>query len=73
MLGYSLVAMITDLWRIGIGAWQTVYTLLRQFLMAVLTEILSIETLDFLKRIIFFKSFNSVFFPAGNKTCLQTG
>ena len=41
----------------GIGVWHTLYTMLRQLLMKLQTEILSIETSDSLKEMIFLKSF----------------
>ena len=47
---------------IGIGAWQTVYAMLLQFLMTLQTEILSTEASDFLKHAFFLKSFNSMLF-----------
>ena len=47
--------------HIGIGARQTVYDMLLQFLVTLQTEILLTETSDCLSQIIFLKSFDSLF------------
>ena len=46
---------------IGLRVWQTVFAMLRQFFNDIKTDILSIETSDFLSQMIFLESFNSVF------------
>ena len=53
-----IVVKVTFMTSFGIGAWQTVNAMLLNFLMILQTEILSTETSDFLKQIIFLKSFN---------------
>ena len=58
---YSPVAIVTDLWHIGIRAWQRVSAMLHQFLMTLWRESLSTETSNFLKQINFLVSFNSMF------------
>ena len=61
-VGYFLIAIATDLRDIGLGAWQTVYAMLCQFLMTLQTLILSAETQDFPKEITDLKSFNSMLY-----------
>ena len=46
---------------IGKGAWQAIYAMLRRIFNDIKTEILSTETSDFFKQIVFLRSFNSVF------------
>ena len=65
---------LKSIWRhscIDIGACQTVYAMLLEFSDSLQTEILSTETSDFLKQIIFLNSFESVF-KAGPKCCVAT-
>ena len=60
MFGSSTVAMVTDYYITGIGAWQKCMPCSISFIMTLQTEFLSTEISDFLKKIIFLKSFNSL-------------